>query len=146
MNMSNFTPEPSVQTIRSTLHRPLSAVQQQFVQQQMEKPKNEHQDEVRDFIRQLADYPPTIPDSVTLHFLKSSGVEGTDPRVARLIALAAQKQVSDIILDAMQNARMKGLGQTKKGTKETKFTLTEELLDGVLSEYGIRNTRPPYHT
>lgn len=41
---------------------------------------------------------------------------------------------------------MKGLGQTKKGTKDTKYTLTEELLDEILKEYGHQNTRPPYHT
>lgn len=41
-------------------------------------------------------------------------------------------------------ARMKGLGQMKKGTKETKFALTSELLESVLAEYGIKIRRPPY--
>lgn len=85
---------------RSTLHRPLTANQQQFVQKTVE---NQGQDETREFINQLGEYPPTIPDSVTMHFLKSAGVEGTDPRVTRMIALAAQKHISDIVLDAMQN-------------------------------------------
>ncbi|PIC23132.1 hypothetical protein B9Z55_016934 [Caenorhabditis nigoni] len=138
--------EPSVQTIRSTLHRPLSASQQQFVAKTVESvEKDMNQDETREFINQLGEYPPTIPDSVTMHFLKSAGVEGTDPRVIRLIALAAQKHVSDIVLDAMTSARMKGLGQLKKGTKDAKYTLTEELLDEILKEYGHDNTRPPYH-
>ncbi|CAI2353518.1 unnamed protein product [Caenorhabditis sp. 36 PRJEB53466] len=136
--------EPSVQNIRNSLHRPLTANQQQFVQKTLEN-NNSGQDDTHEFIKQLGDYPPTIPDSVTMHFLKSAGVEGSDPRVTRMIALAAQKHVSDIVLDAMQNARMKGLGMTKKGTKETKFTLTEELLDEVLKEYGHSNSRPPYH-
>lgn len=39
---------------------------------------------------------------------------------------------------------MKGLGQTKKGTKETRYTLTAELLEPVLAEYGIELKRPPY--
>lgn len=39
---------------------------------------------------------------------------------------------------------MKGLGQTKKGTKDTKFTLTNELLEPVLKEYGINLSKPPY--
>ncbi|EFP00330.1 hypothetical protein GCK72_019298 [Caenorhabditis remanei] len=141
-----YSSEPSVQTIRSTLHRPLTANQQQFVQKTKEKvEKNVNHDDTHEFINQLGDYPPTIPDSVTMHFLKSAGVEGTDPRVTRMISLAAQKHISDIILDAMTSARMKGIGQTKKGTKETKFTLTEELLDEILKEYGHENTRPPYH-
>uniref|UniRef100_A0A8R1HQM7 Transcription initiation factor TFIID subunit 10 n=1 Tax=Caenorhabditis japonica TaxID=281687 RepID=A0A8R1HQM7_CAEJA len=137
--------EPSVQNIRTTLHRPLSANQKQFLEKTVQK-NEQNQDETTEFIKQLGEYPPTIPDSVTMHFLKSSGVEGTDPRVTRMVALAAQKHISDIVLDCMQNARMKGLGMTKKGTKDTKYTLTEELLDEVLKEYGHHNTRPPYHT
>ncbi|CAD6189542.1 unnamed protein product [Caenorhabditis auriculariae] len=137
-------PEPSVQHVRTALHRPLTAVQQQFIQSQR-GPQPTEQDNLRNFINHLGEYAPTIPDSVTVHFLKSAGVDSTDPRVTRLIALAAQKHVSDIVLDAMTIARMKGLGQTKKGTKETKFTLTEELLDTVLAEYGLSNPRPPYH-
>ncbi|CCD71026.1 Transcription initiation factor TFIID subunit 10 [Caenorhabditis elegans] len=141
------TLEPSVQNLRSSLHKPLTGNQQQFVQKTLENvQKNPSQDDTHEFINQLADYPPTIPDSVTLHFLKSAGVDGSDPRVTRMISLAAQKHVSDIILDAMTSARMKGLGQTKKGTKDTKYTLTEELLDEILKEYGHQNTRPPYHT
>ncbi|CAL2044509.1 hypothetical protein CAEBREN_01719 [Caenorhabditis brenneri] len=137
--------EPSVQNIRATLHRPLTAGQQQYVQKTIENAEKS-QDATTEFINQLGDYPPTIPDSVTMHFLKSAGVEGTDPRVTRMVSLAAQKHISDIILDAMTSARMKGLGQTKKGTKDTKFTLTEELLDEILKEYGHENSRPPYHT
>lgn len=84
------------------MHKPLTGNQQQFVQKTLENvQKNPSQDDTHEFINQLADYPPTIPDSVTLHFLKSAGVDGSDPRVTRMISLAAQKHVSDIILDAM---------------------------------------------
>ncbi|EFO20411.1 tbp-associated transcription factor family protein 10 isoform b Taf [Loa loa] len=99
---------------------------------------------LRDFVNDLDNYVPTIPDAVTIHYMKKSGVDCADSRVIRLFSLAAQKFTSDIILDAMQQARMKGLGQTKKGTKETRYTLTSELLEPVLAEYGIELKRPPY--
>ncbi len=71
-------------------------------------------------------------------------IQVMDPRIVRLISLAAQKFTSDVMLDAMQQARMKGLGQIKKGTKDTRYTLTMELLEPVLAEYGINVAKPPY--
>uniref|UniRef100_A0A183BP48 40S ribosomal protein S25 n=1 Tax=Globodera pallida TaxID=36090 RepID=A0A183BP48_GLOPA len=49
------------------------------------------------------------------------------------------------IRHAMQQARIKGLGQVKKGQREAKFCLTNELLQPVLEEYGIQMDRPPFY-
>ncbi|KAI1727864.1 transcription initiation factor TFIID 23-30kDa subunit domain-containing protein [Ditylenchus destructor] len=98
-----------------------------------------------DFFKDLQQYTPTIPDSVALYYMNKNGIANPDPRIVRLFSLAAQKFVSDIALDAMQQARIKGLGQVRKGTSETRFTLTNELLDTVLQEYGISAERPPYY-
>ncbi|TKR60372.1 hypothetical protein L596_027627 [Steinernema carpocapsae] len=99
---------------------------------------------LRDFINGLEEYSPTLPDAVTLYYMRKSGLDIADPRVVRLFSLAAQKFLADILLDSMQQARMKGIGVTKKNTKETKYSLTSDLLSQVLEEYGIEMKKPPY--
>jgi hypothetical protein len=70
-----------------------------------------------DFFKQLEDFKPVIPDSVALHMMRKvnrnknyklkkllsqNGIANPDPRIVRLFSLAAQKFISDICLDAMQ--------------------------------------------
>ncbi|VDD89568.1 unnamed protein product [Enterobius vermicularis] len=140
-----INPQPSSSTsnplLRNTLQRSAPGIQQPSLLTSSSVPSGVT---LRDFISDLEEYAPTIPDAVTLHYMRKSGVNTTDPRIVRLFSLATQKFISDIVLDAMQQARMKGLGQTKKGTKETRYTLTSELLEPVLAEYGIEIKKPPY--
>jgi len=100
-----------------------------------------------DFLQQLEDYVPTIPDAVTNHFLHQAGFDSTDPRMARLISVAAQKFVADIINESFLQCKMKGAPQVTKSVKqkEKKFVLTLEHLIPVLHEYGITVRKPPYH-
>lgn len=135
---SSSTPNP---ILRSTLQRSAPSIQQPSLLTSGSVPSGVT---LRDFINDLEEYASTIPDAVTLHYMRKSGVNTADPRIVRLFSLATQKFISDIVLDAMQQARMKGLGQTKKGTKETRYTLTAELLEPVLAEYGIEIKKPPY--
>ncbi|CDW54738.1 Transcription initiation factor TFIID subunit 10 [Trichuris trichiura] len=78
--------------------------------------------------------------------MSKAGVSATDPRITRLVALSAQKFIADILLDAMQHAKSKGICQiSKKGSsKEVRYTLTMEILEPVLSEYGINVKKNPY--
>lgn len=101
-----------------------------------------------DFVQQLEDYAPTIPDSVTCHYLNRAGFEATDPRIVRLISVAAQKFVSDIANDALQHCKMKGSSQqskTKQG-KDKKYVLTMDDLTPALAEYGVNVKKPVYYT
>ncbi|XP_060788049.1 transcription initiation factor TFIID subunit 10 isoform X1 [Neoarius graeffei] len=102
-----------------------------------------------DFLMQLEDYTPTIPDAVTGYYLNRAGFEASDPRIIRLISLAAQKFVSDIANDALQHCKMKGTasGSSRSKTKQDKkYTLTMEDLTPALSEYGINVKKPYYFT
>ncbi|XP_068697823.1 transcription initiation factor TFIID subunit 10-like [Montipora capricornis] len=98
-----------------------------------------------EFLTQLEDYTPTIPDAVTAYYLNRSGFDSSDPRVVRMISLAAQKFVSDIANDALQHCKMRGSGQSsRKSGKDKRYTLTMEDLTPALSEYGITVRKPPY--
>lgn len=55
-----------------------------------------------DFFKNLDGYTPAIPDSVALYFMQKNGIQNPDARIVRLFSLAAQKFISDIALDAMQ--------------------------------------------
>jgi len=102
---------------------------------------------LNDLISQLEDYHPTIPDAVTSYYVNRAGFEASDPRVVRLISLAAQKFISDIANDALQFSRMRGAGQSsKKAGKEKRYTLTMEDLGPALNEYGINVKKPQYFT
>ncbi|CAJ0957241.1 unnamed protein product, partial [Mesorhabditis belari] len=142
-NHPAFLTEPSVQQIRANAPRPLNAAQQAIINQSIQPFPGQ---EVREFMNALDDFTPVIPDAVTLYYMNKAGIAEVEPRIVRLISLATQKYISDIVLDAMQETRMKGLGHSvsKKTPKDVKYTLTNEVLDAVLKEYGINITRAPY--
>ena len=99
---------------------------------------------VADLLSQLEDYSPAIPDAVTQHYLSSSGFNTDDPRIVRLISLAAQKYISDIANDALQHSKMRGAGQTNKKNKDRKYILSNEDLGQALADQGITLKKPPY--
>ena len=87
----------------------------------------------------IKDFDSSIPDAVVHHFLNVAGMQTTDQRVIKLVAIAAEKFIYDIVSDSLRHCKLRG---TK--TKEKKYTLTIEDLRSVLAEYGIEVNRPPY--
>ncbi|KAI2632350.1 transcription initiation factor TFIID 23-30kDa subunit-domain-containing protein [Hypoxylon sp. NC1633] len=66
---------------------------------------------LKEFLSKMDDYAPIIPDAVTNYYMAKGGLPPppqTDPRLARLIALAVQKFVADIAADAYQYSRIRG--------------------------------------
>uniref|UniRef100_A0A0N5A669 Transcription initiation factor TFIID subunit 10 n=1 Tax=Parastrongyloides trichosuri TaxID=131310 RepID=A0A0N5A669_PARTI len=102
-------------------------------------------DVVYQFLDNLNKFNSVIPESVSTYYLSKSGVDCNDKIVPKMIAVSTQKFISDILLDCMTQAKHRGLGTTKtnkKGAKETKYTLTMDVLETVLKEYGIEPLPP----
>ena len=64
----------------------------------------------------------------------------------RLISLSAQKFISDILNDALQNCKTRGgTVVTKKSPKDRMFYLKLDDLQPALSDYGISVKKPLYY-
>ncbi|XP_044752947.1 transcription initiation factor TFIID subunit 10 [Coccinella septempunctata] len=104
-----------------------------------------------DFLMQLEDYHPTIPDAVTGHIMRTSGFEPKDPRLLRLISIAAQKFISDIANDAFHHCKMRtsnnstSSSKNSKSSKDRRYCLTMEDLTPALAEFGITVRKPQYY-
>ncbi|KAI0792139.1 transcription initiation factor TFIID 23-30kDa subunit-domain-containing protein [Abortiporus biennis] len=108
-----------------------------------------------EFLLTLDDYEPLIPSEVTDYYLQRVGFECEDVRLKRLLALAAQKFVSDIAADAYQHARIRtvatggrsrgNVGGPQSARDKTKTTLMMEDLSAALAEYGITSKKPEFY-
>ncbi|TFY78813.1 hypothetical protein EWM64_g5199 [Hericium alpestre] len=107
-----------------------------------------------EFLLMLDNYEPLIPDEVTDYYLQRVGFDCQDPRLKRLLALAAQKFVSDIASDAYQHARIRtnATGGRARANQppgsardKTRTTLMMEDLSMALQEYGINARKPDFY-
>ena len=83
------------------------------------------EEEIAAFLESLDECTPTIPDGLTNHYLKQSGIKEPDVRITRLISLAAQKFVTQIAQDARQCAQQdwdQDVGPQRTSMKEAEFT------------------------
>ncbi|KAI3396514.1 hypothetical protein diail_12134 [Diaporthe ilicicola] len=65
---------------------------------------------LKEFLSKIDDYAPIIPEGVTNYYMTKAGLPPppqTDPRLAKLLALATQKFVADIAADAYQYSRIR---------------------------------------
>ncbi|XP_022214898.1 transcription initiation factor TFIID subunit 10b [Drosophila obscura] len=102
-----------------------------------------------DFMLQLEDYTPLIPDAVSAHYLNLGGFQADDKRIVRLISIAAQKYMSEIMDDALQHSKARTHMQTTNTpggskAKDRKFTLTMDDLQPALADYGINVRKMDY--
>ena len=58
--------------------------------------------QVGNFLSNLDDYDPTIPESLTKYYMNKSGIEAKDQRMVKLISLATDHFLAKTIFEAKQ--------------------------------------------
>ncbi|KAM0863569.1 hypothetical protein ACQ4PT_044513 [Festuca glaucescens] len=89
-----------------------------------------------------------IPDELVEHYLGRSGFHSPDLRLTRLVAVAAQKFVSDIASDSLQHCKARVAAPIKdnksKQPKDRRLVLTMDDLSKALLEHGVNLKHPEY--
>jgi transcription initiation factor TFIID subunit 10 len=115
----------------------------------MGKDVSEHDKSLLDLLNALDSFNPIIPDALLDYHFTRAGLQCDDVRMKKLVALVAQKFVTDVTNDALahQRLRQSRTGSTgnsgSSGAKKT--VLNMEDLTAALSERGIDVKRPFYH-
>ncbi|KAF9987556.1 Transcription initiation factor TFIID subunit 10, partial [Modicella reniformis] len=116
------------------------------LQSRKEEELNRKDRTLAEFLPMMENYNPIIPDSVTDYYLSRTGFDCDDVRIKRLLALAAQKFISEIATDAFQYCKVRQQSQKRPAPgKEKKTVLTMEDLSDALGEYGINAKKPDYY-
>ena len=94
---------------------------------------------ISDFVALMEKSNPTIPDEVIEYFLKRNGFQESDPAVIRIIAVAAERFISEIAQKAMDSKDRDMSDKKGKGN-----TLDMDSLLQALSEKGLQVHKAPY--
>jgi transcription initiation factor TFIID subunit 10 len=115
--------------------------------------EDQNEKDILELLGMMDDFEPLIPEALTDYYMSKCGVECDDVRLKKLVALVAQKFISDVAMDAMAYSRMRqtssasGMSEAarKAAALKNKQTLTMEDLAAALTEHGISIRKPPYH-
>mmetsp|Transcript_14255 Transcript_14255/g.62047 ORF Transcript_14255/g.62047 Transcript_14255/m.62047 type:complete len:130 (-) Transcript_14255:1695-2084(-) len=106
--------------------------------------------EVEKLLIDLDEFTPTIPDALTNHYLKISGIREPDIRATRLVSLAAQRFISQVSADAracaQQRFEMQAKDKRERGLdpRDRRVVLTIDDLHAALNDYGLDLRKPEY--
>ncbi|CCI47301.1 hypothetical protein ABG067_007229 [Albugo candida] len=103
--------------------------------------------QLADLLEVLNNYTPIVPEKLVEHYLHQVGFTSDDPRIIRLIALAAHKFLLDVMQDTMQYQRLRtenDTAQKSSNLESSVAVLTIEDLVVSLKEYGINMLKPEY--
>ena len=87
-------------------------------------------EDINDFLTALDSYTPTIPEAVSKYYMHKSGIACIDPRMAKLVSLAADKFLSETINEAKQMGILRKQGlKTNTVASKRKVADTTDLLE-----------------
>lgn len=91
-----------------------------------------------DFLASLDSYTPTVPEALSAFHLQRSGAAVKDERICKLVSLAADKFISEIIHESKQMSvlRQQAVKNQKRKT-EMQETLENDDLEGSLAHMRI---------
>lgn len=95
--------------------------------------------EFNQFLSALTGYAPTFPESLTKYYMERAGFAVKDERVVKLVSLAADRVMSEIIYEAKQvaNLKVQGARNAKRKADRAADSLEVEDLEACLSQYRI---------
>jgi transcription initiation factor TFIID subunit 10 len=99
---------------------------------------NKTQEELCDFYCALESYCPTVPECVVSYYLRKSGVSVEDPRIAKLVSLAADKFLAETIHETRQISLLRSHAtRSNKRKVEAGDVLEQEDLERALAQQKI---------
>lgn len=106
-------------------------------------------EELCDFLVGVDNYQPTVPEAVSTYCLERSGVDVKDARVAKIVSLAADFLLSDLVKEAREISRLRQMSvRNLKRRQEIEDTLEMPDLELSLEKIRVflRRKRPKRET
>lgn len=89
------------------------------------------------FLDQLDSYQPTIPVEVTSYHLSKGGCNVVDSRIPKLVSLAADKFLAEVIYETKQTTELKNKHKRVRGDENALTTLSMDALCTTLKKKKI---------
>lgn len=86
-------------------------------------------DELCDFLSAIDTYNPTMPEAVSKYYLEKSGVNIKDERILKLVSLATDYLLTDIIHEAKQISLLRQQSSKYSNKRKADMIDTLELID-----------------
>ena len=90
------------------------------------------------FLEDVDEYKPTVPEAIVQHYLQLGGAATDDPRILKLVALATDHFLANIVKDAKSTGELR-VGEKRPATgDEQEYTLTMEDVAEALRGRGVK--------